>query len=52
MAAVARMMVGKHIHRVIVKKGRKAVGIISALDVLKAVGAKPKARRKAASRRR
>ena len=37
-ASIARMMVGKHIHRVIVKKGRKAVGIISALDVLRADG--------------
>jgi CBS domain-containing protein len=51
-ASVARMMVGKHIHRVIVKKGRKAVGIISALDVLKATGGKPKARRKVAGRKR
>lgn len=33
--AIARMMVSKHIHRVIVRRGRKAVGIISALDVLR-----------------
>lgn len=32
---VARMMVRKHIHRVIVRRGRKVAGIISALDVLK-----------------
>lgn len=51
-ASVARMMVGKHIHRVIVRKGRKAVGIISALDVLRAVGSKPKAKRKVVAKRR
>jgi CBS domain-containing protein len=34
--AVVRMMARKHIHRVIVRKGRKVTGIISALDVLKA----------------
>ena len=33
--SVARMMTRKHIHRVIVRKGRKVTGIISALDVLK-----------------
>jgi CBS domain-containing protein len=33
--AVVRMMTRKHIHRVIVRKGRKVTGIISALDVLK-----------------
>ena len=33
---IARMMTSKHIHRVIVKRGRKAVGVISALDVLRA----------------
>jgi CBS domain-containing protein len=32
--SVARLMTRQHIHRVIVRKGRKAVGIISALDVL------------------
>jgi CBS domain-containing protein len=32
---VARLMTGKHIHRVIVRKGRKLAGIISALDVLR-----------------
>jgi CBS domain-containing protein len=34
--AVARMMTGKHIHRVVVRRGRKVTGIISALDVLRA----------------
>jgi CBS domain-containing protein len=33
--SVARMMTRKHIHRVIVRKGRKVAGIISALDVLR-----------------
>jgi len=35
--AIARMMTAKHIHRVIVRQGRKAVGIISALDVLRVI---------------
>lgn len=58
-AAIARMMVRRHIHRVIVRQGRKVAGIISALDVLRAVGnghakvakvakARPAARRPAA----
>jgi CBS domain-containing protein len=34
--AVARMMTRKHIHRVIVRRGRKVAGIISAIDVLRA----------------
>ena len=33
--SVARLMTRKHIHRVIVRRGRKVAGIISALDVLK-----------------
>jgi CBS domain-containing protein len=33
--SVARMMTRKHIHRVIVRHGRKVSGIISALDVLR-----------------
>ena len=33
---IARLMTSKHIHRVIVRRGRKAVGILSALDVLRA----------------
>lgn len=37
LAAVARMMTRKHIHRVIVRKGRRVAGILSALDVLRAV---------------
>ena len=38
---VARMMTTKHIHRVIVRRGRRAVGIISALDVLRSLGGAP-----------
>jgi CBS domain-containing protein len=33
---VARLMTRKHIHRVIVKRGRKIAGVISAIDVLRA----------------
>lgn len=33
-SSVARMMTEKHIHRVIVRRGRKVTGIISALDLL------------------
>lgn len=36
--SVSRMMTRKHIHRVIVRRGRKVAGIISALDVLRAYG--------------
>ncbi len=36
--AVVRMMIRKHIHRVIVRSGRKVAGIISALDILKVCG--------------
>ena len=36
--AVARLMTRKHIHRVIVRKGRSVAGIISALDVLRVHG--------------
>jgi CBS domain-containing protein len=36
--AVARMMTRKHIHRVIVRSGRKVAGIITALDVLRIYG--------------
>ncbi len=54
--SVARMMTRKHIHRVIVQRGRKVTGIISALDVLRLQGdddgAAPSApRRKAAGRK-
>jgi CBS domain-containing protein len=35
--SVSRMMMRKRIHRVIVRKGRKVAGIISALDVLRSV---------------
>lgn len=37
-ATVARLMTRRHIHRVIVRRGRKVAGIISALDVLRVVG--------------
>ena len=33
--AVSRLMTRKHIHRVIVRKGRRIVGIISAIDLLR-----------------
>jgi len=33
--AVSRLMTRKHIHRVIVRRGRKVAGVISALDVLR-----------------
>jgi len=33
--SVAKMMTRKHIHRVIVKRGKKVAGVISAIDVLK-----------------
>jgi len=36
--SVARLMLRKHIHRVIVRRGRKVAGIISALDVMRAWG--------------
>ncbi len=36
--SVARLMTRRHIHRVVVRKGLKATGIISALDVLKVLG--------------
>ena len=36
--AVARLMTRKHIHRVIVRNGRKVAGIITALDVLRVYG--------------
>jgi len=37
-AAVAKMMTQRHIHRVIVRRGMKVAGIISALDVLRVFG--------------
>lgn len=37
--AVARLMTRNHIHRVIVRRGRKVAGIISALDILRHAGA-------------
>ena len=47
--AVARLMTRRHIHRVIVREGRKVVGIISALDILRVVGGGG-VRRKAAAK--
>ena len=35
---VARLMTRRHIHRVIVRHGKKVAGIISALDVLRVIG--------------
>ena len=49
--SVVRMMTRKHIHRVIVRKGRKVAGIISALDVLKAQVNGRKPSKKAAAKR-
>ena len=54
--SVSRMMMRKRIHRVIVRRGRKVAGIISALDILRTVAKKPKkaaaqTRRKSRSRR-
>jgi len=47
---VARLMTRRHIHRVIVREGRKAVGIISALDILRVVGGGGTSRKKAVAR--
>jgi CBS domain-containing protein len=50
--SVARLMTRKHIHRVIVQRGRKVAGIISALDVLRlhtAAGKEPRKTRRSAS---
>jgi CBS domain-containing protein len=49
--SVVRLMTRKHIHRVIVRKGRKVAGIISALDVLKSqVNGRKPAKRSPATR--
>ena len=52
--SVARMMTRKHIHRVIVQRGRKVSGIISALDVLrvqvKNASSKPARKKSAATK--
>ena len=37
-AAIAKLMTRRHIHRVIVRRGMKVAGIISALDVLRVFG--------------
>lgn len=49
--SVAKMMTRQHIHRVIVRNGRKVTGIISALDVLK-LGQKKATRRGKSGRAR
>jgi CBS domain-containing protein len=46
-AKIARMMTRRHIHRVIVRRGMKVAGIISALDVLRVFGNGPAAARPA-----
>ena len=43
--SVARVMTRRHVHRVIVRKGRRVAGIISALDVLKILARPDRARR-------
>jgi CBS domain-containing protein len=48
---VARTMIRKHIHRVIVRRGRKVAGIITALDVLRVIAGLPRGRGAAAARR-
>jgi CBS domain-containing protein len=52
--SVARTMLRKHIHRVIVRKGKKVAGILTALDVLRGIAPKrkPKAARGGRSRKR
>lgn len=52
--SIVRMMTSKHIHRVIVRKGKRVSGIISALDVLRFAGpkAKPRATKTAGGRRK
>jgi CBS domain-containing protein len=54
LADVAKMMIRKHIHRVIVRRGRKVAGIITALDVLRVIAKLPPGRgsRNAAPARR
>ena len=51
---VARLMTRKHIHRVIVRSGRKVAGIISALDVLRAQAknSSPKTTRKKSAKKK
>jgi len=48
--AIARLMTRRHIHRVIVRQGRKVAGIISALDVLRVIGG-PSSQRSGAGRK-
>lgn len=44
---VARLMRRKRVHRVVVERGRKPVGLISALDLLTALYAAPRPRKSA-----
>jgi CBS domain-containing protein len=48
-ASIARLMTRKHIHRVIVRRGRKIAGVISALDVIRAQTKSAPATRSAAA---
>ncbi|HEX4823200.1 MAG TPA: CBS domain-containing protein [Candidatus Polarisedimenticolaceae bacterium] len=52
---IARLMTRRHIHRVIVREGKKVAGIISALDLLRVIdspnGSKPAAKRRPAAKR-
>jgi CBS domain-containing protein len=48
--AVARVMLDRRIHRVLVERGGAVVGIISTLDLLRAFAAPPARARKAVSR--
>jgi CBS domain-containing protein len=50
--SVARLMTRRHIHRVIVRRGRKVVGIISALDLLRVIAGHPAAARAKPARAR
>lgn len=52
LGTISKMMTSKHIHRVVVRRGRKPVGIISALDLLRAYARNGGGRRAASSRRR
>lgn len=45
--AIARLMTRRHIHRVIVKQGKRVAGIISALDVLRVIGEGERSRHRA-----
>ena len=40
-AEAARLMVDRHIHRLVVTQGKEPVGIITSLDLLKAIAGRP-----------